>query len=246
MDKNITGDIGNTVLRENDTLFLEGPEDELTKLFEIEQILSASQIRQRDLDTRRAPIAIITILAVVALSALNIMPIAGLSFLGALVVILSGCVTAERAYKTIDWRILLLIFGMLGVGAAMENTGAMELVVKHTVELVEPLGPIVILAIVYLLTSILTEIVTNNAVAIVMTPIVIGLATTLGLDPRPFIVAVMFAASASFATPIGYQTNTFVYAAGGYKFKDFLKIGVPLNIIMLIVAMIVIPLFWSF
>ncbi|MCC6598994.1 MAG: SLC13 family permease [Alphaproteobacteria bacterium] len=245
-DRNITGNIGNTVLRENDTLILEGPEDELTKLFETEQILNASQMRQRELDTHRAPIAIATIFVVVALSTLNIMPIAGLSFIGAITVILTGCVTAERAYRTIDWRILLLIFGMLGIGTAMENTGAMELVVSATVGFAEPLGPLAILAIVYFLTSLLTEVVTNNAVAIVMTPIVIGLATTLGLDARPFVVAVMFGASASFATPIGYQTNTFVYAAGGYKFKDFLKIGIPMNLIMWLVTMLVIPMFWDF
>lgn len=245
-DKNITGDIGNIALQENDTLILQGPEDELTKLFENEQILSPSQMRQRDLDTKRAPIAIAAILTVVILSVMGAMPIAGLSFLGALAVILTGCVTPEHAYKSIDWRILLLIFGMLGVGTAMENTGAMELIVENTVALAAPYGPIIILAMLYLLTSILTEFVTNNAVGIIMTPIAIGMATTLGLDPRPFIVAIMFATSASFATPIGYQTNTFVYAAGGYKFKDFLKIGIPMNIIMWIVAIIVIPMFWSF
>ena len=140
----------------------------------------------------------------------------------------------------------MLIFGMLGIGMAMEKSGAMELLVTTAVQYIEPLGPVVILGIVYLLTSFLTEIITNNAVAIVMTPIVIGMAHTLGLDPKPFIVAVMMAASASFATPIGYQTNTFVYAAGGYKFTDFLRVGVPMNIIMWIVAMLVIPLFWSF
>jgi di/tricarboxylate transporter len=174
------------------------------------------------------------------------MPIAGLAMIGTVVVILTGCVSAELAYKTIDWRILLLIFGMLGVGTAMQNTGAAMLLAGHVVGWVDQLGPVFILAAVYLLTSILTEMMTNNAVAIILTPIVISLATTLGYEPRPFIVAIMLGASASFATPIGYQTNTFVYAAGGYKFNDFLKIGVPMNIIMLIVATAVIPIFWPF
>ncbi|MFA5593278.1 MAG: SLC13 family permease [Micavibrio sp.] len=244
--RNITGDIGQAVLRENDTIVLEGPEEELGRLFEGEQILSASQLRQRELDTKRAPIAIATLVGVVSWSAMGLMPIAGLAFIGAMVVILTGCVTPERAYKAIDWRILLLIFGMLGIGSAMENTGAMQLIVESVVKLVEPYGPIVILAIVYLMASILTEFITNNAVAVIMTPIVIGLATSLGLDPRPFIVAVMFAASASFATPVSYQTNTFVYAAGGYKFVDFIKVGMPLNIIMWIVTVTVIPFFWEF
>lgn len=246
MDENITGDIGNTIVRANDTLILEGPEEELNKLFENEEIKSATQMRQRDLDPKRAPLAILIMLAVVGLSTFDVMPIAGLAFIGAVLVIISGCVTPEGAYRSIDWRILLLIFGMLGIGIALENTGAMELVVTHTVSFAQPLGPLVILSIVYLLTSILTEIVTNNAVAIVMTPVVIGIATSLGLDPRPFIVAVMFGASASFATPIGYQTNTFVYAAGGYKFKDFLIVGIPMNILMWLVAITVIPIFWPF
>lgn len=244
-DRNLTGDIGNTVLQENDTLIIEGPEEEIEKMFEYEQILSASQVRQRGLDTGRAPIAIAAILAVVFLSTVGVMPIAGLAFIGAVAVILTGCVSLDQAYRVIDWRILLLIFGMLGIGIAMENTGAMEMIVDVSVSLAQPFGPIVILAIVYLITSVLTEIVTNNAVAIVMTPIAIGLATSMGLDPRPFIVAVMFAASASFATPIGYQTNTFVYAAGGYKFRDFMVIGIPMNILMWLTAMLVIPWFWN-
>lgn len=246
MDRNIVGDIGNTILRENDTLILEGPEDELQRLFENERLLSPSQMRQRQLDMRRAPIAAAVIFGVVTLSAVGVMPVAGLAFIGAMTVILTGCVSLERAYRTIDWRILMLIFGMLGIGAAMENTGAMKLLVEGAIDHIRPLGPVVILAIVYLLTSILTEIVTNNAVAIVMTPVVIGLAEGLGLDARPFVAAVMFAASASFATPIGYQTNTFVYAAGGYRFNDFLKIGVPMNLLMWAVAVIVIPFFWPF
>lgn len=245
-DKNITGELPHMILHESDSLILEGVEDDIDRLFEDENILNATFMRHVDLNASKAPIAIAAIIGVVGLSALGVMPIAGLAMIGALAVILTGCVTPEKAYNTIDWRILLLIFGMLGVGAAMENTGAAQLLVTHAVGLVDGFGPIFLLAAIYLLTSLLTEMITNNAVAILLTPIVIGLATTLGYDPRPFIVAVMLAASASFATPIGYQTNTFVYAAGGYKFVDFLKIGIPLNIIMLIVATLAIPLFWSF
>lgn len=245
-EKNISSDLGSVVLKEGDTLVLEGEEDDLQRLFENEGLLNSTQIRHISFSLTKAIISIATIIGVVVLSALGVMPIAGLAFVGAMAVILSGCVTPEQAYKAIEWKILMLIFGMLGIGMAMEKSGAMELLVTTAVQYIEPLGPVVILGIVYLLTSFLTEIITNNAVAIVMTPIVIGMAHTLGLDPKPFIVAVMMAASASFATPIGYQTNTFVYAAGGYKFTDFLRVGVPMNIIMWIVAMLVIPLFWSF
>ncbi|MFT6106859.1 MAG: di/tricarboxylate transporter [Rickettsiales bacterium] len=246
-DQHITGvELAETILKEGDSLILEGAKNDLERLFANERILDSSAVRRVPLKKKKAAIAIATIIGVVSLSAFGIMPIAGLAMIGTVVVILTGCVSAELAYKTIDWRILLLIFGMLGVGTAMQNTGAAMLLAGHVVGWVDQLGPVFILAAVYLLTSILTEMMTNNAVAIILTPIVISLATTLGYEPRPFIVAIMLGASASFATPIGYQTNTFVYAAGGYKFNDFLKIGIPMNIIMLVVATAVIPIFWPF
>ena len=183
-------------------------------------------------------------IAVVALSAFEIMPIALLAMIGVGVVVLTRCIDYQDIYKTIDWSILFLIFGMLGISQGMETTGAAALIVDNIVSVTEAYGPLILLAAIYLLTSFLTEIISNNAVAALLTPIAIGVATSLGLDPKPFLVAIMFGASASFATPIGYQTNTFVYAAGGYKFRDFLLIGVPMNIIMFIVAVFVIPLFW--
>ncbi|MFV0432254.1 MAG: SLC13 family permease [Alphaproteobacteria bacterium] len=244
--KNITRNLSYLRLKEGDFLVLQGTEDDLNRLFENEDILNASLIRNASLNKTKAAISLAIIMGVVGLSALGFMPIAGLAMIGAVAVILLGCVSPEKAYRSINWQILLLIFGMLGVGKAMENTGAAKLLIDHAIALVDGFGPILLLGVIYLLTSILTEMITNNAVAILLTPIVIGIATSLGYDPRPFIVAVMFGASASFATPIGYQTNSFVYAAGGYKFKDFLKVGIPMNIIMLVVATTVIPIFWPF
>jgi len=123
---------------------------------------------------------------------------------------------------------------------------AAELIVNQIVDYAGDYGPLALLAGIYLLTSVMTEIVSNNAIAALLAPIVIGIAASLGLDPKPFLVAVMFAASASFTTPIGYQTNTFVYGAGGYKFRDFVVVGLPLNIIMFTVAMYAIPKFFEF
>jgi di/tricarboxylate transporter len=159
---------------------------------------------------------------------------------------MTRCVDPDEAFDAIDWRILFLIFGMLGVSLGMQETGTARLIVETVVGLLDGFGPLVILAAVYVLTSVLTEMVTNNAVAILIGPIVIGVAVQLGYDPRPFIMAVMFAASSSFATPIGYQTNTFVYGAGGYKFRDFLVVGLPLNVIFAVVAVLVIPFFFPF
>jgi di/tricarboxylate transporter len=138
----------------------------------------------------------------------------------------------------------MLIFGMLALGTAMEKTGAGAVVVGLLSHVAGGFGPLVLLIIVYAFTSIITEIMSNNAAAILITPLAIGLAEGMGIDPRPFVVAVMFAASASFATPIGYQTNTLVYRAGGYKFMDFVKFGSPLNLIFVAVAAVVIPIFW--
>ncbi|WP_348763497.1 SLC13 family permease, partial [Hyphomonas atlantica] len=181
---------------------------------------------------------------VMGLAALGVLPIAALALIAATAVVALGCLDHQEAYRAIRWDILMLIFGMLALGLAMEKSGAASLLVGHLAELTAGFGPIAVLAVLYLVTSFLTEIMSNNAAAILLTPIAIGLGAQLGIDPRPFVVAVMFAASASFATPIGYQTNTLVYSAGGYRFSDFLKIGVPLNLVMFAAAMIVIPMFW--
>jgi di/tricarboxylate transporter len=133
---------------------------------------------------------------------------------------------------------------MLVLGAAMQRSGALTLVIEALAPLFGAASPIVALALVYAVTSILTELVTNNAVAVLMAPIAAGIAASLGLDPRPFVVAVMFGASASFATPIGYQTNTLVYNAGGYRFVDFLRLGLPMNLIVGATSVLAIPLVW--
>ena len=138
-----------------------------------------------------------------------------------------------------------MIVSMLVLGAAIERTGAVEMIVGAVTPLLHRGGPIITLAAVYLVTSVLTELVSNNAVAVLMAPIAAGIAQQMGLDPRPFLVAVMFGASASFATPIGYQTNTLVYTAGGYRFTDFLRVGLPLNILAGIVTVLLVPMFWE-
>jgi len=202
--------------------------------------------RERAVKRSHAPIALATMAGVVVLATLGVMPIAGLAAIGAGVVLVTRCVEADEAFDAVDWRILSLILAMLGIGKALENTGLVEAIVGAVAPLLSTAPPIIALALVYLLSMTLTETVTNNAVAIIVTPVAISLATTLGVDPRPFVVAVMFAASASFMTPIGYQTNTLVYSVGGYKFTDYLRLGTPLNTICAVIAVIMIPVFWPF
>lgn len=234
-------------LQMGDALLLEGPIQGMTQLFEDSGLVNLTVQEEQPMRRNKAPLAVLTLIAVVGLAALDVMPIAALAIIGAFFVAVTRCIEPRDIYKTIDWSILFLIFGMLGLSLGMERTGAAALVVDQVVQLAETLGgPLMILAVFYILTSVLTEIVSNNAVAALLAPIAIGVATSLGLDPKPFLVAVMFAASASFATPIGYQTNTFVYGAGGYKFKDFLVVGIPMNLIMFAVSMVVIPKFWPF
>ena len=245
-EQNISQELQDLRLQFADTLLLEGPPEGLQRMMEDGGIVNLSAPTERPQRRAKAPIAIATIFVVMGLAALGIMPIAGLAVIGAVVVMMTGCVEADEAFEAIDWPILFLIFGMLGMSLGLQETGAAKVIVESMVGLMQGLGPLAVLAAVYLLTNLLTEMVTNNAVAILVGPIAIALALELGYDPRPFIITVMFAASASFATPIGYQTNTFVYGAGGYKFRDFLVVGLPLNLLYAAVAILVIPFFFPF
>ena len=227
-----------------DTVLLEGPARGMRQLFDDGILNNLTETTERAIRRGKAPIAIVALVSVMGLAALGVLPISALALIAATSVVALGCLDHQEAYRAIRWDILMLIFGMLALGTAMEKTGAASLLVGQLAGLTGGLGPLAVLAVLYLVTSFLTEIMSNNAAAILLTPIAIGLGSQLGIDPRPFVVAVMFAASASFATPIGYQTNTLVYSAGGYRFSDFLKIGVPLNLVMFAASMIVIPMFW--
>lgn len=235
-----------TPLEVGDTLLIEGAPEDLKRLCDDNDLVNVAMPRERAVKYTHAPIAIATMMAVIILATLSVMPIASLAAIGAGVVLVTRCVEADEAFDAVDWRILSLILAMLGVGAALEKTGLVEMIVDGVTPFLLGAPPIIALALVYLLAMTLTETVTNNAVAIVVTPIAISLAQSIGVDPRPFVVAVMFAASASFMTPIGYQTNTLVYSVGGYKFTDYLRLGTPLNLLCAVVAVIFIPVFWPF
>ncbi|MDX1379733.1 MAG: SLC13 family permease [Xanthomonadales bacterium] len=231
-------------LQVGDMLLLQGTTRSLAQLYNNRSFVNVSVPAARPLQRAKAPIAIISILAVVALAALNVMPIAPLAVIFATITVLTRCLSSGEAYEAIQWPVIMLIFAMLAIGVALENTGAMEWLVNALLAVSGELGPLGLLALLYIVTSVSTEVMSNNAAAILMTPVAIGLAASAGLDPRPFVVAVMLAGSASFATPIGYQTNTFVYQAGGYRFTDFVRIGVPMNLLALAVSVWGIPLFW--
>src|SRR5690606_11180055 len=243
-DEHIQDNLDDFELQFGDVMLVEGSPAQIRKFADNGDLISLNTVQERAYRRNKAPIAIAAVLTVMVLAALGIMPIEGLAIIAAAVVVATGCLDVEDAYKAIDWKILALIFGMLAISIAMNKVGLVDSIVGQVMTLSPLLGPLFMLSFIYLLTSILTEIISNNAVGVLLTPIAIGVAYQLGADPRPFVVAVMLAASASFATPIGYQTNTFVYSAGGYRFMDFVRIGLPLNMIMWAAATLVIPLIW--
>ena len=243
-NQNIGRQLDDLVVRVGDTLLLEGAPEDIHRLAQDVNLLDVSKPTDREYRRGHAPIAIAALVALVAMAGLGLAPIFYLAILAVAVVLLTRCIDADEAFGAVDGRLLVLIFSMLAIGAGLESSGAVRLIAEGLAPYLGTLPPFLIVWAIYLLTSVLTELVSNNAVAVVVTPIAIGLASALGLDPRPLVVAVMVAASASFATPIGYQTNTLVYGPGGYKFSDFLKVGIPLNLTVGILASILIPFIW--
>jgi di/tricarboxylate transporter len=231
-------------LQFGDVLLVEGTAVQIKRFCENGDLFALTDGKTAAPRQRKAPIALATIAGVMLLAAFKVMPIEALAIIGVAVVLVTGCVRSDEAYKAIEWPLIILIFGMLAISIAMRESGLADMMARSLLHLGEGLSPWWMLLVVIMLTSILTEMLSNNAVAVLMTPVVIGLAQHMGVDPRPFVVGVMFAASMSFATPIGYQTNTLVYSAGNYKFSDFARLGLPLNLLLGIGAAALIPFFW--
>ncbi len=243
-NQNIGRQLDDLVVRVGDTLLLEGAPEDIRRLAQDMELVDVAQPSARAYRRRHAPVALLALLGIVGLAAFNVAPIFLLAVLAVAVVLLTRCIDADEAFGFVDGRLLALIFAMLAIGAALDASGAVKLIVETMAPTLGGLPPFLLIWSIYLLTSVLTELVSNNAVAVVVTPIAIGLATALGIDPRPLVVAVMVAASASFATPIGYQTNMLVYGPGGYRFTDFLKVGIPLNLSVGLLASALIPVIW--
>jgi di/tricarboxylate transporter len=227
-----SADLDSISLRAADRLLLEGSPDGLAAAAEESNLINITQPRSRSYRRRKAPIAIAALAGVVVLAAMNVMPIEGLAVLAVAAILVLRCIDAEEAWESINGGILVLIFAMLAIGTGLEKSGAIHAIVNEVEPMLGASSPYVMILILYFLAVLMTEMITNNAVAVVLTPIAIGIAEGLGLDSRPLLVAIMMGASASFATPIGYQTNTMVYASGNYRFADFLRIGIPMNLIV--------------
>ncbi|OYX45286.1 MAG: dATP pyrophosphohydrolase [Rhodobacterales bacterium 32-67-9] len=243
-NQNIGRQLDDLVVVVGDTLLLEGTPEDIQRLAADMELVDVSKPTVKAYRRAKAPVAFAVLAGIVLLSGIGVAPILALAVVGVAIVLLTRCIDAEEAFSFIEGRLLALIFSMLAVGAALDHSGAARLLVDWISPALTGLPPQLVILAVYLLAMVLTEIVSNNAVGVIFTPVAIELGNSLGLDPRGLVVAVMFAASAAFSTPIGYQTNMLVYGPGGYKFTDYLKVGIPLNLLLAISASLTIPLLW--
>ncbi|MGE9295189.1 MAG: SLC13 family permease [Puniceicoccales bacterium] len=234
-----------------DTLLMMGTDQAIENLRNSDDIMLLDRKPVPATNLRRwMPLVVGLVALMIAAVSVIQLPIVAGSIAVVAIIMLLGIVKPKEAYAAVEWRILILIYGMLGLGQALEVCGATQMGADQLVaitNIVPPaMQPFIMLAIIYFASSVCTEFLSNNATVVLMAPVTLTIAAALQLDPRPFVIAVCVASSASFATPIGYQTNTYVYSVGGYRFSDFARIGIPLNLLYFVVTVVIIPIFWKF
>jgi di/tricarboxylate transporter len=239
--------VGDIVIQPGDTLLLQtGPHFLRAHRNDPAFYLISDVADWRPVRRDRAWIAALLVLALIGLMASEIIPTAVAAMTIAVLMVASGCLSAGEARRSIEWQVLITIAAAFGVGTALEKSGAAAEIARVFVDNTRFLGPIGAVAVMYFIASSMTEVITNNAAAVLLFPFCLETAKLYQVDSRPMIMALVLAASASFSTPIGYQTNMMVYGPGGYRFTDFLRVGSPLNFILWIVATALIPVFWPF
>jgi di/tricarboxylate transporter len=239
-------ELQNGRLKIGDILLVQCPRNKLDKIRKSPDFVIIEDIHHAIVDREKAGIATGIFVAVVLAATLGLVDIMICALSGVFLMTLTHCLSLKDAYRSFQSEVLLLIVGTLALGLAMQKTGATELYSNAFLSLFEGKSPHMILFAIIVLTSIFTHILSNNATAVLLLPIAISTAVSLGVDPRPFIIGICFGASACYASPIGYQTNLLVYGPGGYRFSDFLKLGLPLNVIVVVIASLFIPVFWPF
>jgi di/tricarboxylate transporter len=232
--------------QQGDILLVQATQEQLRALHAERDLVLLGAVDPPATRLRKLKLSIPIVAGVVILAAAGVTTILVSAVLGVIAMFVTGCLTPDEAYEEIDWMVIVLLGSLIPLGIAMQNTGAAELVAGGLLRLTVPLGLYGVLAGLFLLTSLLTAVISNNAAAVVLAPIAVAVGLALDASPLPFVIAVMFAASNSFITPIGYQTNTFIYGPGGYRFGDFFRVGAPLSILLLATATLVIPVFFPF
>jgi di/tricarboxylate transporter len=227
-----------------DSLLVQGPVGRLDELANNPDLMVLKEAPPEQRRTSKAPIATLILLGVIIAGAAGWLPVAAVMLIGAVLMVITGVLTMDEAYESIDWRAVFLIAGMLPMGIAMETTGTARFLAEGLVESVGGLGPLAVLAAVFVLTGLLTEVISNAAAAVLVVPIGIDVAFSLGANPEAFVMTVVIAASTSFLTPVGHQVNVLIMGAGDYGFFDYTKVGIGLNLLILLLVVTVLPLIW--
>ena len=233
-------------LRVGDILLVQTPSELLDQLRGRGQFIVIDNVVESLVNKRKAPVALAIFAGMVAVATLGLVDILVASLSATFLMLVTGCLSPREAYRSVDVRVLLLIIGTIALGMALQQTGTADLYAHAILGLVEGASPRVVLSVVIGLTSLLSLFLSNNSTAVLLMPIAMSVASALDVDPRPFVVGVCFGASACFATPVGYQTNLLVYGPGGYTFQDYVRLGVPLNLLVWGAASVFVPVFWSF
>jgi di/tricarboxylate transporter len=231
-------------LRVGDLLLVHGSTEAMADLAATAGLVPLGEIETPVTRRPRSLVAVGIMIGVVTTAGLGQVPIVAAAFGGVVLMIYTGCVRLDEVYDDLDWTVVVLLAGLLPLGLAMDETGAARLIGSGVAELIAGEHPAIAVAAFYIIASLLTEAMSNNAAAAVLTPIALGTAASLEMNPYALLIAVMFGASASFMTPVGYQTNTLIYGPGGYRFSDFPRVGGPLNLLLLIVVTLLIPVLW--
>jgi di/tricarboxylate transporter len=238
--------LGALPIRFGDSLLVQGPPERFQILAREGDwlVLETPDFEQRR--TSRIPLAIAVLLGVIVSAALGLFHVSALMLAGALLMVIGGALSMDEAYQAIDWKAVFLIAAMLPLGTAMEKTGTAQLLADQLVALTGGLGAVAVLCALFVMTALLTEVISNAAAAVLVVPIAIDVGLGLGLNPQPFVMSAVIAASTSFLMPIGHQVNIIIFGAGGYKFFDFTRVGVGLNLLLLAVTAVFVPLIWPF
>ena len=242
----ITREVSKIILREGDMLLLYTSDESLKKLVSKKLVVTLSKYKAKKFDLKKAIPTLLILIGVILAAALNITSILISALVGALLIVTTTILKPKEAYEAIEWKVIFMMAGVLSMGAALEKTGGSDLISELIYDSMGSFDPRITLSLIFLVTFLSTNVLSSKAAAALMTPIVISLAAAMQVNSKPFLIAVMFACSLTFMTPVSYPTNTMVYAPGNYKFKDYLKIGTPLNFIIWVAASFIIPLFFPF